>query len=71
MALEELGISRETVNRFIKAVSEDAFVLEDIAEQLELSISEARFILRYIIDHDIVRFKKIWVPIKKEKIEDK
>lgn len=65
MALEELGIANETVDAFMMAVSEEPFVLEDIAKELEISESEARFILRYLIDHDIMRFKQIWVPLKK------
>lgn len=64
-ALEELGISRDNVERFIKVVSMEAFILEDVAADLEISVSEARIILQYIIDRDIVRFKQVWVPVKK------
>lgn len=65
MALEELGIPNETVDAFIMVVSEEAFVLEEVAVELKISVSEARFILRYLIDSDIMQFKQIWVPVKK------
>ena len=65
LGLEELGIANETVDAFMLAVAEEPFVLEDIAAELEISDAEARFILRYLIDHDIRWFKQIWVPLKK------
>jgi len=67
MVLEELGIPGEVVDAFVMAVSEDAFVLEEVAKELELSESEARFILRYLIDSKIMEFKQVWVPVKKAK----
>ncbi|WP_431293387.1 hypothetical protein [Pedobacter sp. P26] len=65
MALEELGIPGEVVDAFKMAVCEEAFVLEDVAQELGLSDSEARFILKYLIDSKIMEFKQVWVPIKK------
>lgn len=65
MVLEELGISNELLDAFIMIVSEDAFVLEDVAAELEISVSEARLIMGYLIGNDIVRFRQVWVPIKK------
>jgi len=45
--------------RFIMATAEEPIVPENIAADLEISESEARFILSYLIDHDIMKFRKI------------
>ena len=65
MGFEDIGVCPKNVQSFIAMAGQQAFVLEDIATDLGISVSEARLILNFVTGHGLLELRQVWVPLKK------